>query len=107
MAEPRANPGERWLIRNVGWRIIVSVWSDRHGRLYGIRHPMRYYALTPVSSCWPNRGRFVRSRDLIRRDKRNHHVRPLDTDFKMTAQDGKEGPSAVKSERGYIPNKTQ
>lgn len=70
----RAHVGERWLILKVGWRIIVSVKSgresDKHGRLYGIRHTNRYYALTPVSSKRENWGRFVRSRDLVRRDRR-------------------------------------
>ena len=76
MASPRARIGERWLIRSIngpgknGWRIIVGLSSDQHGRLYGVRSTVKNYPLTPISSYDKNRGRFVRSRDLLRRDKR-------------------------------------
>jgi len=70
MASPRAKIGERWLIRGLGWRIIIGISKDRHGRLYGVRSVTKNYALTPVSAYEKNWGRFVRSRDLIRRDKR-------------------------------------
>lgn len=88
MAKARAQVGQRWLVRKVGLRIIVSIKSgkesDEHGRLYGIRHGARLWALTPVSSYPANWGRFVRSRDLIRRDCR---VRPAVPTFERGPQD--------------------
>jgi len=70
MASPRAKIGERWLVKGLGWRIIIGISKDKHGRLYGVRSTVKNYALTPVSAYEKNWGRFVRSRDLIRRDKR-------------------------------------
>lgn len=70
MASARAQVGQRWLIRGLGWRIIIGASKDKHGRLYGVRSTVKNYALTPVSAYEKNWGRFVRSRDLIRRDKR-------------------------------------
>lgn len=70
MASARAQVGQRWLIRGLGWRVIIGITKDRHGRLYGVRSVVKNYALTPVSAYAKNWGRFVRSRDLIRRDKR-------------------------------------
>ena len=95
MAYPRAQPGERWLVRGVGWRVILTRWSDKHGRLYGIRHTARYYALTPVSSKQANWGRFVRSRDLIRRDKRIRRILPLDMNLQNSPQNDREQGSRV------------
>lgn len=74
MPKPRAEIGEVWFIRGLGRRVIVAIDSDRHGRLYGVRAPTCDYPLTPVYSRDSNRGRFVRSRSLIRRDKRKRHV---------------------------------
>ena len=80
MAKPRARVGERWLVRGLGYRVIVSIGSDEHGRLYGVRarrapYPDGYYPLTPVSSHPGNWGRFVRSRSPVRRDKRKRIAR--------------------------------
>jgi len=75
MPPPRAEIGQRWLIRNIlgpgrnGWRIVVALGSDEHGRLYGVRTPEGEFPLTPVSGE-SDRGRYVRSRSLIRQDKR-------------------------------------
>lgn len=73
MPKPRAKLHEVWYICGLGRRVIVAIDSDRHGRLYGVRAPTSDYPLTPVYSRDSNRGRFVRSRSLIRRDKRKRH----------------------------------
>lgn len=69
MPPPKARIGQRWWIGGLGLRIIVGQRSDRHGRLYGVRAPTRDFPLTPVSSRETNRGRYVRSRSLLKRAK--------------------------------------
>ena len=85
MPKPRAEIGQRWLIAQMGpvdkktgkrtgaWRVIVSLLHDKkQGRLYGVRDGrIPEYPLGPVSGC-RDRGRFLRSRSLKRRDKRIH-----------------------------------
>lgn len=70
MPLPKATKGQRWLVRGLGLRIIMSILHDAHGRLYGVRAPTDDYPLTPRYSANANRGRYVRALDLIRRDKR-------------------------------------
>ena len=74
MPKPRAEIGQRWWIDGLGWRVIVSIHHDnKQGRLYGVRDGrIPEYPLGPVSGC-RDRGRFLRSRSLKRRDKR---IRP-------------------------------
>lgn len=69
MPKPRAEVGQRWWIDGLGWRVIVSLRSDQHGRLYGIRHTSCAYPLSPVSAV-AGRGRYIRSRDLVRMARR-------------------------------------
>ena len=71
MPNPRAEIGQRWWIQNLGLRVIVSIHHHKkQGRLYGIRDGRcPEYPLGPVSAS-RDRGRFVRSRYLKRRDKR-------------------------------------
>lgn len=85
MPKPRAQIGEVWFIRGLGRRVIVAIDRDQHGRLYGVRAPTDDYPLTPVYSRNSNRGRFVRSRSLIRRDKRKQRV---NLPFKARDSDG-------------------
>ena len=84
MPKAKAQVGQRWLIENMGpvkkdgrrasaWRVIVAIQHHKkQGRLYGVRDgKIPEYPLGPVSGC-RDRGRFLRSRSLIRRDKRIH-----------------------------------
>lgn len=79
MAAPRAQVGERWLIRGIGWRRIIATRKDKHGRLYGIRCASgpyaRFYPLYAACSVDRNWGRYVRSRDLIKPDRVTHMCR--------------------------------
>ena len=92
MASARAQVGQRWLIRGLGWRVIIGIRSDRHGRLYGVRSTVKNYALTPVSAYEKNWGRFVRSRDLIRRDKRRKVAVIVSKSKKRHYRVGSDGP---------------
>jgi len=74
MPKAKAQVGQRWWVDGLGWRVIVSLHHDKkQGRLYGVRDGrIPEYPLGPVSGC-RDRGRFLRSRSLKRRDKR---IRP-------------------------------
>lgn len=97
MPAPRAEVGQRWLIRNLhgpkkhGWRVIRWKRRDRHGRLYGICHPDGEFPLTPVTAEGP-RGRYVRSRSLIKRDRR---IRRSNLNVEAARQDAREAPQTV------------
>lgn len=76
MPPRKANIGERWWVKRLGWRVIVSIkeHGDKHGALYGVRDGnCPEYPLTPVSADRA-RGRFLRSRSLKRQDKRKRNI---------------------------------
>ena len=76
MPPPRAEIGQRWWIEGLGWRVIRNRRSDKHGALYGVRDGRcPEYPLGPVSAT-RERGRFLRSRSLRRRDKRVRSAYP-------------------------------
>jgi hypothetical protein len=94
MPPPRAQIGERWWVDGLGWRVIVSIQHHKkQGRLYGVRDAKcPEYPLTPVSADRA-RGRFLRSRSLLRKyvygmKKRTQHQ--VDTNFQRQPHDPRE-----------------
>jgi len=83
MPKAKAQVGQRWWVERLGWRVIVSIHHDKkQGRLYGVRDGhIPEYPLGPVSGC-RDRGRFLRSRSLIRRywrQRRRSSAKEVDT----------------------------